>query len=89
MDNIIKALIIDDEELARELVKNYVKSIPEIEIIGECSNGFEGIKSNYFHRRIAVYICRSLEIGASNYGRYMPCIVHKNHKRLILHYRVV
>jgi two-component system LytT family response regulator len=45
MNNIIKALIIDDEELARELVKNYLKSIPEIEIAGECSNGFEGIKA--------------------------------------------
>jgi two-component system LytT family response regulator len=41
----IKALIIDDEELARELVKNYIRNIPEIDIIGECSNGFEGIKA--------------------------------------------
>jgi two-component system LytT family response regulator len=41
----IKALIIDDEELARELVKNYLKNIPEIEIAGEYSNGFEGIKA--------------------------------------------
>lgn len=41
----IKALIIDDEELARELVKNYTRNIPEIDIIGECSNGFEGIKA--------------------------------------------
>ena len=41
----IKALIIDDEELARELVKNYLQNIPEIEIAGEYSNGFEGIKA--------------------------------------------
>jgi two-component system LytT family response regulator len=45
MANQIKALIIDDEELARELVKNYIRNIPEIDIIGECSNGFEGIKA--------------------------------------------
>jgi two-component system LytT family response regulator len=45
MNKEIKALIIDDEELARELVKNYLKNVPEIDIIGECSNGFEGIKS--------------------------------------------
>lgn len=45
MRDMIKALIIDDEELARELVKNYLKSIPEVEITGECSNGFEGIKA--------------------------------------------
>jgi two-component system, LytTR family, response regulator len=40
----IKALIIDDEELARELVKNYLISFPEIEIIGQCENGFEGVR---------------------------------------------
>ncbi len=45
MSDQIKALIIDDEELARELVKNYIRSIPEIDIIGECSNGFEGMKA--------------------------------------------
>ncbi len=45
MENKIRALIIDDEELARELVKNYIKDFEEIEIVGECANGFEGIKS--------------------------------------------
>ncbi|HLO59385.1 MAG TPA: LytTR family transcriptional regulator DNA-binding domain-containing protein [Bacteroidales bacterium] len=38
----IKALIIDDEQLARELIKNYLKNNQDIEIIGECENGFEG-----------------------------------------------
>ncbi len=41
----VKALIIDDEFLARELVKNYLKGTPEIEIIGECENGFDGVKA--------------------------------------------
>ncbi|MFO7658426.1 MAG: response regulator [Bacteroidales bacterium] len=45
MDNQIKALIIDDEELARELVKNYIKDISALALIGECTNGFEGIKA--------------------------------------------
>lgn len=45
MDIKINALIIDDEELARELVKSYIKDIPELSVIGECSNGFEGIKA--------------------------------------------
>jgi two-component system LytT family response regulator len=38
----IRALIIDDEQLARELIKNYLKNQPDIQIIGECENGFEG-----------------------------------------------
>jgi two-component system, LytTR family, response regulator len=40
-----KAIIIDDEELARILIRNYLKEYPGIEIIGECENGFEGIKA--------------------------------------------
>jgi two-component system, LytTR family, response regulator len=41
----IRALIIDDEQLARELIKNYLKDQPDIQIIGECENGFEGARS--------------------------------------------
>lgn len=40
----IKALVIDDESLGREIIKNYLKNYPEITLAGECSNGFEGIK---------------------------------------------
>jgi two-component system LytT family response regulator len=41
----IKAIIIEDEELGRELIKNYLKDNEQIEIIAECENGFEGIKA--------------------------------------------
>jgi two-component system LytT family response regulator len=40
-----KAIIIDDEELARKLIRNYLADNPGIEIIGEFENGFEGIKA--------------------------------------------
>ncbi len=40
----IRTLLIDDEELARELVKKFLENESEIEIIGEASDGFEGIK---------------------------------------------
>ncbi len=43
--NKIKVVIIEDEELGRELVKNYVKTIDSIEVIKECENGFEGAKA--------------------------------------------
>jgi two-component system LytT family response regulator len=43
--NKIKAIIIEDEELGRELIKNYLKEQETIEIIAECENGFEGIKA--------------------------------------------
>ncbi|MDQ2179073.1 LytTR family DNA-binding domain-containing protein [Marinifilum sp. D714] len=41
----IKAIIIDDESLARDLVSNYLDSESDIKIIGEYSNGFEGLKA--------------------------------------------
>ncbi|MBN2348072.1 MAG: response regulator [Bacteroidales bacterium] len=40
-----KAIIIEDEELARELIKNYLKGREDISIITECENGFDGIKA--------------------------------------------
>jgi len=40
----IKALIIDDEYLARELIKNFLKNFTDVQIIGESENGFEGAR---------------------------------------------
>jgi two-component system LytT family response regulator len=40
----IRALIIDDEQLARELIKNYLNHHSGIQLIGECENGFEGAR---------------------------------------------
>lgn len=41
----IKALIIDDEPLARLIVKEYLQKHPEIEMVQECNDGFEGLKA--------------------------------------------
>lgn len=41
----IKALIIDDEPLARSLIREYLEDYVDIVVAGECDNGFEGIKS--------------------------------------------
>lgn len=40
----LRALIIDDEPLARQIVKEYLEKYPEIEVIGECGDGFDGVK---------------------------------------------
>lgn len=42
--NKIKTLIIDDEQLGRDLIKAYLKKHEAIEVLAECSNGFDGIK---------------------------------------------
>jgi two-component system LytT family response regulator len=45
MNEKLRTLIIEDEELARNLLRSYLKDHPDIEIIGECENGFEGVKA--------------------------------------------
>lgn len=44
MDNRITAAIIDDEKLARDIIAKYISENDKIHIVGECSNGFEGVK---------------------------------------------
>ncbi len=41
----MKCIIIDDEKPARELIRSYLNDYPEIEILAECSDGFEALKA--------------------------------------------
>lgn len=41
----IKAILIDDEPLARDIIKHYLADYPDIEVIAECKDGFEGLKA--------------------------------------------
>ena len=45
-----KALIVDDEELARKLLREMLGSHPEIEIAAECRNGIEAVKAAGEHK---------------------------------------
>lgn len=45
MDHKLKTIIIDDEKLARDIVKKYASKNNFIDIIDECGNGFDGIKA--------------------------------------------
>ena len=41
-----RVIIIDDEKPAREIIKSLLQMQPtEVEIVAECSNGFEGLKA--------------------------------------------
>jgi len=40
-----KVIIIDDEPLARSIVKEYLQKHPHLELAAECGNGFEGLKA--------------------------------------------
>lgn len=46
----ITAVLIDDEPLARLIVNEYLQSYPNITVIQECNDGFEGLKAiQQFH----------------------------------------
>lgn len=40
-----KAILIDDEPLARSIVREYLLQHPQINIVQECNDGFEGVKA--------------------------------------------
>ena len=52
----IKAIIIDDEPLARMIVREYLGFYPEITIVQECSDGFEGIKAIQLHHPDLIFL---------------------------------
>ncbi len=41
----IQALVIDDEPLARDMIREMLESDSEVEIVAECSNGCEAVKA--------------------------------------------
>ena len=46
----IGALIVDDEELARQILRELLQAHPEISILAECANGFEAVKAVAEHK---------------------------------------
>jgi two-component system LytT family response regulator len=52
----MKVVIIDDEPLARMLVKEYLRAYPEVEIMEECGDGFEGLKAIQKHQPDLVFL---------------------------------
>jgi len=43
--NKLRVVIVDDEALARSLLREYLSEHPDVEIVAECANGFEAVKA--------------------------------------------
>jgi len=56
MNNKILAIIIEDEQPARDLLKAYLESHNEIELVAECENGFDGIKAITEYRPDLIFL---------------------------------
>jgi two-component system LytT family response regulator len=41
----LKAVVVDDEELARGYIRELLRPHPEIEVVADCGNGFEAVKA--------------------------------------------
>jgi two-component system, LytTR family, response regulator len=52
----IRAVIVDDEELARHLLREYLRDSGAVEVAAECSNGFEAVKAIAEHKPDLVFL---------------------------------
>ena len=46
----IRSLIVDDEALSRQIIREYVVNEADVEIVGECADGFEAVKFAAAHK---------------------------------------
>ena len=45
MSERMRVLLVDDEAPARALLREYLATHPAVEVVGECTNGFEAVKA--------------------------------------------
>ena len=44
-DQRIRAVVVDDEALSRALILEYLAEHPDVDVVGECANGFEAVRA--------------------------------------------
>jgi two-component system LytT family response regulator len=52
----MKVVIIDDEPLARSVVREYLRQHPSLQLVEECNDGFEGLKAIQQHKPDLVFL---------------------------------
>jgi len=52
----LRAILVDDEELARQLLREYLQSAQGVDVIAECANGFEAVKAVSEHKPDLVFL---------------------------------
>jgi two-component system, LytTR family, response regulator len=41
----LRVLVVDDEALARQVLREYLEALPDVDVLAECANGFEAVKA--------------------------------------------
>ena len=85
----IRALVVDDEPLARNRLRKFLAQEPDVEIVGECDNGAEAIARIRQQRPDVVCLdlrmpeCGGLELVRALPAGSLPAIVfvtaHEDH----------
>jgi two-component system LytT family response regulator len=44
-DSGIRVITVDDEELARQVLREYLAACPDVTLVAECANGFEAVRT--------------------------------------------
>ena len=52
----IRTMIVDDEDLARQVLREFISAHAEIEIVAECANGFEAVKAVAEHKPDLIFL---------------------------------
>ena len=52
----MKALIIDDEDLARAVVREHLAAHPDVDVVAECANGFDALKAVAQHQPDLIFL---------------------------------
>lgn len=79
--NPIKVLIIDDESLARDLIIELLKEFDDFQIIGECSDGLEAVKTienlrpDLIFLDVQMPVLNGLEVLERLKNSYLPEII--------------
>ncbi len=51
-----KIILIDDEPLARLVVLEYLQTFPQLQVVQECNDGFEGVKAIQQHQPDLIFL---------------------------------
>ena len=51
----MRIVLADDEPLARAIVKEYIEAFPQMNVVQECGDGFEGLKAIMQHKPKLVF----------------------------------
>lgn len=79
--NTIRALIVDDEPLARDRIKRFLRDEDEIALVGECGNGLEAIdvinreKPDLVFLDIQMPEKNGFEVIKALHGKNLPTII--------------